>query len=224
MHAKKNSREGVTSLELIQSRKQTIDEMFENNVRAWRADASEAAATSTKINTTKPTCSTCDDDDDDVESARYANVSGSSAAATVVKYDTNSRRHSSSSSRHHEDVRQRMYTEYMRKLAERLERRRRKMMKITQPAAIAAATSSSPPTMVKIFPKVGRGKPARSLEEEFMQKARKRMQKLGISQEEHTHEGYGKRPVEEEDLPSHLRELIEITDEDDEGESVFARV
>ncbi len=112
-----------------------------------------------------------------------------------------------------QDLRRRMYDEYMNKVAERFERRQKKVIRIT-------SRSTSTPTMVKIFPdeKVEE-KPTSSLEEEFMLKARTRLQKLGISLEDQTTEGYGKVEADEQ-MPKHLQELVQIIGNEDEGESI----
>lgn len=112
-----------------------------------------------------------------------------------------------------EELRKKMYTEYMQKVAERFERRQKKVIRIT-------GRPVSAPTMVKIFQdEVPQEKPC-SLEEEFMRKARTRMQKLGISLEEQTCVGYGQMEVKEEELqqlqelPTHLQEFIQTSDKD----------
>lgn len=148
------------------------------------------------------------------------------------------------------DIRQRMYAEYMRKVAERIERRHKKQIRIcSRPLSV--------PNMIKIFDDgsgvAGDGDGGRSggssggssrittLEEEFMQKARTRLTKLGIKLEElETSADDASVGVEAKTavveaigsgshLPGHLQEMIEIIDrqeeeeeekEDDEGEFV----
>lgn len=131
-----------------------------------------------------------------------------------------------------QDLRQRMYTEYMRKVAERIERRHKKQIRIcSRPLSV--------PNMIKIFDDSGDGDcgeeggdaaattKVTSLEAEFMQRARTRLEKLGIRLEEL------ESGAEEADaggdvggrglLPGHLQEMIEIIDreeQDDEGEFV----
>lgn len=134
-----------------------------------------------------------------------------STASLTTKWKNGIRRKCPSATYDH-DVRQKMFAEYMKKVAERIERRQKKMIRITK-------RPLSEPTMVKIFHSDDEQEKPNSLEEEFMQKARMRLHKLGISLEEQTTEGYGKIDVKNEELPNHLREFIQIVDDEDEGES-----
>lgn len=115
------------------------------------------------------------------------------------------------------DIRQVMYAEYMKKVAERLERKQKKVIKITKRA-------DSGPTMVKIFNDVSKENP-RTLEEEFMQKARTRLHKLGYDLEdsscENTEEESTSSSKQQDELPSHLQEFIQFSDQEiriEEGE------
>lgn len=198
--------EQSTPLELIQNEKQfrttdTIDQIG-NNVLASRAPE-------TKINTRSSSTS-------DVVSSATATVASSATVTSSATRETSSTgrvsvRPRSLPATNDEDGRQRMYAEYMRKVAERFERRQKKMIRITRQPVDA-------PTMVKIFHnEVAQERPC-SLEEEFMQKARTRMQKLGISLEEQTCEGYGQMEEKKVELPNHLQEFMQIVGDQDEGE------
>lgn len=157
------------------------------------------------------------------------------AAAALLARQRPEKRAKSLPADYDQDIRQRMYAEYMRKVAERIERRHNKQIRIcSRPLSV--------PNMIKIFDDGGGGggsgeevadgerggAPSRitSLEEEFMQKARTRLTKLGIKLEE-LEAGDDDADAETAaagdvggggQLPGHLQELIEIIDRQEEEE------
>lgn len=105
-----------------------------------------------------------------------------------------------------EVFREKMYHEYMSKVAERSERRQQKVIRISsRPSSVHSLTEPE-------AEKPQTAPPVNQLESEFLSKARERMSKLGIDldQEPHDEEADEEKKPEEE-LPKHLQEFIELT-------------
>lgn len=126
-------------------------------------------------------------------------------------------RTNSPKSTHQTDLRQVMYAEYMKKISERLERRQKKVIRITKGSDSAA-------TMVKIFNEnVSKEKPC-SLEEEFMQKARTRLHKLGFDMEDFSsnetteEESSSVSSKMQDEMPNHIREFIQFSQQETNNE------
>lgn len=115
------------------------------------------------------------------------------------------------------DIRQVMYAEYMNKVAERFERKQKKLIRITK-------RPDTGPTMVKIFNEIASKEKPCTLEEEFMQKARTRLHKLGFDLDDpSSNETTEEESVSSlnEELPGHLQEFIQLSQQEiinEEGE------
>ncbi|XP_075216819.1 uncharacterized protein LOC142322063 isoform X3 [Lycorma delicatula] len=104
-----------------------------------------------------------------------------------------------------EIFRQKMYEEYMDKVAERYERRQQKVIKISdRPTSMFVSKDElGDLTIPSEIPK---------LEEEFMVKVKERMTKLGIPLEDNDDDNNKPEKVESE-LPKHLQEFVQLTSE-----------
>lgn len=104
-----------------------------------------------------------------------------------------------------EVFREKMYHEYMSKVAERSERRQQKVIRISsRPSSVHSLTE---PEAEK-----PQNAPVNQLESEFLSKARERMSKLGIDlDQEPLDEEADEDKKPEEELPKHLQEFIELT-------------
>ncbi|XP_028025848.1 uncharacterized protein LOC114239699 isoform X4 [Bombyx mandarina] len=133
------------------------------------------------------------------------------------------------SSSQEELQREKMYTEYMTQMAERMERKHHKVIKITNTPTSIRSISKSMPTLENFDSKVNN-----KIEKEFISKARERWEKLGIRDPDTEDEREVSRKVfkepkiiehkikviesgEEKDvqnLPSHLQDFIHFTIKD----------
>ncbi|XP_065214859.1 uncharacterized protein LOC135841682 isoform X2 [Planococcus citri] len=192
-------------LELIQNKKQFTIDQIENNVIP-RTPHNE-----TKINTNRQsfTVEKSHSTETVTTNRELAKVQSTKHAKHGTEIRSQSEPRTNSSQADHRQV---MYAEYMRKIAERLERKQKKVIRIT-------SRSDTAPTMVKIFNEnVSKEKPC-SLEEEFMQKARTRLHKLGFDVEEFssnetTEEESSTSSKVQEEIPSHIREFIQFSQQE----------